>query len=246
MSKYVIRQFLWGYDDETFYPAGKELHSVYDDEQEANNALTRLEASHWRSQNLFETQAFFDPEDDDLMAKVDSFIEDKTGKPLFGDAEYGDAYLPAELSDEDIVQLAKMAELSAYQIFKFEDEVAYHAVWLTEEQRYITIADESTEALVAEPTLDALMQEVEDELGYAMKDHKMKGTLEELSDTPELLASFMETEPDLYYNEKSKILKYKGKNPDTARALNELLRDKPFEIRKLNLEQLRQIENSLY
>ena len=90
------------------------------------------------------------------------------------------------------------------------------------------------------------MQEVEDELGYAMKDHKMKGTLEELSDTPELLASFMETEPDLYYNEKSKILKYKGKNPDTARALNELLRDKPFEIRKLNLEQLRQIESSLY
>jgi hypothetical protein len=64
---------------------------------------------------------------------------------------------------------------------------------------------------VAEPTLDALMQEVEDELGYAMKDHKMKGTLEELSDTPELLASFMETEPDLYYNEKAKYSSTRGK-----------------------------------
>ena len=187
-NKFIIRGYFWGYNDETYYPAGSYIHSVFDDEASAVAKHQSLEREHWQQINLGETDVFFDAHNKEkLCKKVNDFVMEKYGKTVFDDCDDTyDTYFPKELSGEDLITVLNMTGLHAYKLVRFDTNPKFYAVWLPEKEEYLQIHDECSTALLYEKTREELENEAAEWLEYEWDEEvkKLKGDLGAISENP--------------------------------------------------------------
>jgi len=242
---FIIRGFHWGYNDETYYPCGNYIKSTFMSEVQAQKELTRLERSHWQDMDLGETYQFFDT-DQPLINRVNKFINEKCGQPLFTDDDRRDTFIPSTLSDEDFTEFLKISSLKAFKLIKFEENQKFYAIFLSDDQDYLKEYDEGSTALVYSESIDQLKEEAESELEYHWDESIiLKGELSELSDTPIIFKTLINNNKAIKYNEKKKHLTVKSDNVEALFSVNELLNKPLFEIKTLTIDEVKELESEL-
>jgi hypothetical protein len=246
LNTYVIRGYHWGYNDETFYPCGSYIESVFTNEDDARKAKLKLEKEYWKHIDLGETQQFFDT-NDELINAVNEFTMDKLGNKLFTDDERRDVYIPKTLKDQDYEKFLEIAHLEAYKIIKFDNEPKFMAVKLLKDGSYLMEHDECSTALVYEATLLELQKKSNHLFKYQLDEYlsPLKGTLDELSESPGILKSIISKSKCIKFNESKNVIKISAAGADEIFALNEVLKKPIFEIRILSLEEILKIEEEL-
>lgn len=242
-SIYIIQGFHWGYNDEIYYPCGRYIKSTFDNQEDAEKAQITLEREHWKHIDLGETAEFFDS-DQTLVDKVNAFVMEKCGKPLFADDAYRDIYIPNELNDDDFKQFLTVAGLGAYQLIKFETDQTFYAVWMPDAEDYLKIYDEYSEALIYNASIDLLKRDAAETLEYHWEDEEIKltGELSELSSSPTILQALIEKSKALTYSADKKELTISTNNVNDLFAINELLQTPLFEIKSLTVEEIKALE----
>lgn len=145
-------------------------------------------------------------------------------------------FLPENLPDAAVLEFAKKVNILGYEVMEFEEKEKLFALWLNREQKYFGYSKILT---YSNPDYFALVGT------YIIEDqYFIVGTLQELSDAPDLLKLLIENNPYyfLYETNPNGIL---ITTPDTSfedlLPLNALLKEPIFEIRQITLEQLNQI-----
>lgn len=243
MSTYVIRGYHWGYNDETYYPSGSYIKTVFQDEIQAKKEKIALERQHWSQIDLDETPQFFDT-DHALIDQVNEFTQTKLGKPLFESESRRGTYIPQELNDKDFQALLELADLEAYKLTKFDEEPYFYALWEYPAQGYAMEYDECSTALVYAPTIEDLFKEAEDNIeNYIYENEEyFSGSLEELSETPSILKEFLAQSNMFEWQEGEAKIELVGRINDEILRLNELLKKPIYRIDKLTLAEVQKIE----
>jgi len=249
-EQYVIRGTHWGYNDETYYPSGSYIHSVFNDKKSAIKKLDALEIAYWREIDFGEIDEFFDG-DQDLVDEVNEFTLKECNIKTFEDPDdIRDSYIPEELSDKDVLTLLKIIDLQSYKLVVFDEKQKFHVLFFLGKQQYLTIPDESSSSLIYSTTALKLTQEVKkhDEIirYYYLNDRaiKIKGALEKLSDNPTALAEIVNKTRGLFYSKGSSYLEIQPKIK-LLFLVNDLLKNPFFEIQALSLKKIKKIEKKL-
>ena len=244
MSKFVIRGYHWGYNDETYYPCGSYVKTVFDSENEARKEKIKLEREHWEEIDLGETSQFFDT-DQKLIDQVNEFVRNKLGYELFTSDDRRDTFIPDELSDEDFTHLLAISHLSAYKLTKFDDEPTFYAIWLDNADKYLMEYDEYSTALVFGTSMSELQDESGETLENYFYDHPevLEGDISTITDSPKILQDFLDKSKDISYDEQQNCISIDNPKSGEIFALNELLKTPIFSIRTLSLEEVMDIQN---
>lgn len=248
-STYVIRNYQFGYNDECYYVCGSRINSIYQDKQQAKKDYKALQVQYIRNTQLSDEGSIFDAEEG-LIEKLNNFVFEKTGKYLCDkESDYleYDAEIPSKMSDDDIFEFGKIADISAYQLVSFDDKAIFYALWDTEKQDYQYDYDECYKGLSYNRSQEEVIEKLEDwiyEKDWADK-LTLEGSLEELSSSPTLLAQLINTNKRILYQEKNSQLIVKKIKPADLAALNELLSKPLFEVRELTPDEIIKLEKDL-
>ena len=160
---YVIRSYQFGYNDECYYVCGSRINSIYKDKLEAEKNYKALQVGHIKNANLSEESSIFDAEAG-FITKLDAFIFEKTGTHIAENSDYLDygVELPANMSDDEILEFGKLAHISAYRLVEFDDKPIFYALWDTKEKEYKHDYDECYEGLSYAESQEGALKELED------------------------------------------------------------------------------------
>ena len=184
--QYALRANFFGYNDETYYVAGHRFEKIYSDLATAKAALFELELDNARQFSLHEVESFFDPEDG-FVEKMDAFVFERCGQHIAEDGEVIEDEIPAELSDEDTVAFLNMIGMNSYQLIEVSTDKQFFALWLNQSEQYAVLDDEGGQSLVYAESPEKLLNDHLGDLMYLLEDQfPLKGTLEQLSDSPTL------------------------------------------------------------
>ena len=239
MSKnYVVRGYRWGYNDETFYPEGGFIHDVYPDKESADAALVKLERRHWSEMNLHETDVLFDG-DPKVIAELNSFLGKKLGVKLDdSDSDY-EFFVPKELSDEDFITFLDIAKIHAYKIIESDGESEFFAIWLPDDEAYLTVGDE--EAVVFGVSIEQLKSELKEDpwaLTHLAEDSELlEGKLEDISSAPNMLKELIASNKGASYKDGRIYLD--EEDVDLHVAINEMLKVPMFQFKTISVDELR-------
>lgn len=239
--QYVIRRFEFAYNDE-YYLANEgnlgSVDSIYDNLDEAEAALKKLNAEALRAgidSDLCNYQPFCE-DPDDLIEQLNQFCIERCGQSF----DLND--FPAELSDDDVCEIAKIAGLEAYRLLTVDTAQTYYAFWMnvphpfTQELHYLcdyggtVFYSNNLESMLRKSDVKQALQDLFPE--------SFNGSLEELSDSPQLLQSLIDQNPYGFTYQSSKLTtnnRYVG--VEKLMALNALLKNPVCEIRELTFEQ---------
>lgn len=245
---YVLRGYHWGYNDETYYPAGSYIHSTFDNEGDACNKKQSLELEFWKEMNFSETNVFFDG-DAELCKKINTFTFDKCGEKMFDEeAEFSsENFLPDKLSDDDAMTVLKMAGLESYKLVSFDTTPVFYAIWFPKDDSYLKIHEECTTALIYSDSRAELEAETDGYIEFQWDDNPIiyKGSYSDFSDNPTALESIVKATEGLNYIDGSKQLQIKTDQTKALFAVNDLLKEPLFEIKSLTLDDIKKIEINL-
>lgn len=239
MSVFVIRHVSFAYNDEWFMNYGDlgSIKAVFSNAASAQTELQRLTVAFWHGEELSSYGIFCEPQAK-LMDKLNAFCLARCGQPLT--EEDGYAYqLPSGLSDADVVELVKMADLMPYQVVEIPDDGGFVALWLPEEERYVSSEDIE---IVYHPNVETFMTDVSYQL-YDAFPETWQGSYEDISHSPLLLRQLIASQPDCFsYDETQQRLSLKKKIWEIPGAqlfaLNALLTNPVFEVRQLSVDEL--------
>lgn len=244
-SVFIIRGFHWGYNDEVYYPCGNYIKSTFENEADAIKEVLSLERSHWKDIDLGETDQFFDT-DQNLIDKVNEFVNEKCGKPLFTDDDRRDTFIPNNLNNEDFSEFLKISGLNAFKLTKFDTGQKFYAIWFPDDEDYLKKHDEYSEALVYSESIDLLKEESDPELEYHWDGAiRLKGELSELSDSPAILKTLIDNNSSFKYEEDKKCLVIKSYDVNDLFSVNELLKTPLFEIKELTVDEIKELESEM-
>jgi hypothetical protein len=237
MSVFVIRHVSFAYNDEWFTNDGDlgGIKAVFDDEASAQTELQRLTVAFWRGEELSSYGTFCEPEAE-LIDKLNAFCLAHCGQPLTDENGY-DYQLPSGLSDADIVEFVKIADLMPYQVVEIPDGGGFVALWLPEEERYLSGYETD---IIYHPNVEAFMTDVPYQL-YDAFPTTWQGSY--ISHSPVLLRQLVASQPDCFqYNDTQQQLSLKKKIWEIPGAqlfaLNALLKTPVFEVRQLSVDEL--------
>lgn len=208
MSVFVIRHVSFAYNDEWFMNYGDlgRIQAVFDDQTNAQAELQRLTVAFWRGEELSSYGAFCDP-DKGVLEKLNTFCLTRCGQSLTDEDGY--VYqLPSGLSDADVVEFVKIANLMPYQVVEIPDGGGFVALWLPKEERYLS--GEDTE-IVYHPNIEAFMTHMPYQL-YNAFPTTWQGSCEDISHSPLLLRQLIASQPDYFsYDDIQQQLFFKKK-----------------------------------
>jgi hypothetical protein len=245
MSTFVIRAKCFGYNDEVFYVAGNRIANVFHNQEQAENTYKQLEIKDARDFCLYEVESLFDMPEEELAA-LDAFVFERCGEHITDGDEISRDPLPDGLSDEDTFEFIQRANMQKYQLIRFDTEVKFYALWSTKQQDFIKEYDEFFAGLIYAQSPEQL----KNNLSCIFNDYDgspiiLKGSLEELSDTPALLEATISTHQYLSFNAKKQELSIKDWNDDALYSVNGLLKQPLFEVREISIDTVQEIEASL-
>ena len=246
-STYVIQNYHFGYNDECFYRCGSKIGEVFDNKEEAEKAFRELQIDYVRTANLGEVESLFDGGTKHVK-KVAAFIMEKTGTQILDDNGYIQSFvkLPKTMSDEDVLEVAALAKMAAYKLIAFDSEPIFYAIWNIGNENYEMEYDEYFTGLIYSEHREDLNAYLEDVMSNEdWSKLKLEGTLDEISDQPVLLKQFVSATKGFQYDEDKKVLKFKRPKVADLVAVNELLKNKLFELRSLTLKEVQEIEENI-
>ena len=243
---YVIRGYHFGYNDECFYVCGSSINTIYHNKEEAELKYKALEVEYARNTYIGDEGSIFDA-DSRLIQKIDDYVFEKTGIKIAKDGyiESG-TQLPSKMSDEEVFEFTKLADIHAYKLVAFEGKPVFYALWDIEEEKYQYDYDEYYTGLVyaesREGAIANLQSLMEDKKWATMQ---IAGTLEELSPNPILLEQLIKTSKCFTYDQSQPSVRVKKAKAKDIAALNELLNQPLFELRELDPQTIIEIEKNV-
>lgn len=243
MPTFIIREKFFAYSDEVFYVTGHRIVQIFKNQNEAELMYKQFEIESARNFELNEISSFFDASLEELQ-KYDDFVFSRCKEHIIEDGRVIESILPETLNDEDTFTFVQMAKMQSYQIIKFDDTAEFYGLWSIKAQDWYKEYHEGFEGLIYVEN-EAELQEKMEHVFYEGGDAHiiLKGTLEELTEYPILLANFIATQPGLEY--KNQTLTIKKWDNEALFCANPLLKKPFFEIRKLSLNDVLMIEQQL-
>ena len=243
MSKFVLRPYCFGYNDENFYISGWQAGKVYDDREDAEATYRKLQLQYLRDLQLGEHEYVFDG-DPKYLEKISNFIKDRTGKTVF-DGDYIESYCDGHtaMNDDDLFEFGEFADMRGYKLIEFDDDPVFYVLFDPREGEYVQYFDEDFQGPVFANSLDELndlITEHADDAGWSGK-----GSLEELSENPVLLRQTIDSAKGIKYDESRQRLTISRPGPGEAVALNSLLRKPIFEVREMDIDAIKRLENEI-
>jgi len=254
MSKiYVLRQIAFFFNDE-FHSPGEQggIAAHFTDKDEAQAALNQMSIDRLRKERLGSLKYFnygYEAELQELVPYLDSILD----KPLLAFSENSmsyyapyDAILPEHLTDEQVIKIIEIMKIEFYQIVEFDAEDAmFYAIWIPRINEFVYRRGwvDATRTHEKATYFYNSRQDALDNLGrhaYIFQKFALEGTFEELSDTPELLDSFVQ-DKEAFIILKDKIRFHYNMSSEDIIGLNALLKEPLFEIRPLSVEEAAKI-----
>lgn len=242
--QYVIRSFEFAYNDEYYQTDGNlsYVKASYDTREEAEAALKKLNAEALRGgieSDLGNYEPFYEASGE-LIEELNEFCLARCGEPLTTSG-YVES-IPEGLSDDDVCEIAKRTGLEAYRLVTMNTAQTYYAFWMnvphpfTQELHYLC---DYGGTVFYSNNLESMLRK--SDVKHALQDlfpESFNGSLEELSDSPQLLQSLIDQNPYGFTYQSSKLTtnnRYVG--VEKLMALNALLKNPVCEIRELTFEQ---------
>lgn len=241
--QYVIRQNDFAYNDEwhiTRCVSTGAIKQIYTDKVEAEKAYKTLIVEGLYYDELCNYDIGNSEVDDEVYEKLEALVLEKTGKAFNID----DGEIP-KLNDDDAFEFAKISGIMWYQLLEIDASQPCYVLWIHSEDSYfmgyesgniISSQDENFSDVSWESNIYAMDYEFE---------ALMNKPLSELSDSPRLLKTFIEQTPDIRYDaEQDSIIGIALDNIKFVhlKTLNDFLKQPIFEIRKISLEELAELE----
>lgn len=243
MSSYVLRSYCFGYNDENFYVCGWQVGEIFSDKEKAEVSYRELQLAYLRQLDLSEHESVFNG-DQKYLQKIDRYLHEKTGKNVLeGDYVDSQRELHTELSDDDLFAFGEFADMRAYKLIEFDDEPVFYALFDPREDEYVKYYDESFEGPVygnSQDEINELIAEYAEDM-----DWEAHGSVQELSDNPVLLQQLIDSSKGIKYENSEKRLYLDDPNVSNVAAVNDLLRKPIFEIREMNTQAIKQLENEM-
>jgi hypothetical protein len=230
--KFVVREVEFAWDDER-YMGSDDLGSVYktyDSLEEAEDAVKRLTVEWLRNESSLSHYELFD----EWTSEINDLCLERCGV-VFSDDDTPPDELPAELTDKDVADIAALTELEVYKVVQFDSDNGFYTVFIIKDQTLF----KNSYATSVNNLIDGASESEELFWLIANAFSELSGSLEDLSNSPELLKSFIEQNPSgiKYDNETLTVDIWQAEDdPSLYFQLNELLKNPIFEIRKLNFE----------
>jgi hypothetical protein len=254
---YVIRKIAYLFNDEYYFSAGLGgISGIYHDEEEAKQEYVALEVAEIRQLDFGKTKQSFSNQPEERR-RLHEYLQTMLPQSFFWVSTSGeiglmeqDSYLPASLTDEQIMEIREVFKFQFHELSVFEDEAVFYATWLPREGKFLGPSVERYEryknAVYFFNTREEALEGIE-RLSYHYSEKILKGTIEELSDNPTLVRSLNEGDRLFQYFEGEAYiqLNYRPDGEDLI-ALNALLKEPLFEIRTLSLEKASQIPHEAF
>jgi hypothetical protein len=253
-KSFVIRQIAYLYDDEClrFHTLGG-VKQVFSNEEEAKKALIQLERAAFEKFDLSDLEQFSGcGRRGDMTANVfNQYFQKRFGKEIVKTSQYGaycerGTYLPKNLKDEDILDIREIGKIKFYELAEFQGKPFFWGIWKHEQYfakpGWVDYLDAPLFFNSIENALEVATQKLA-QIFYLLVIH---GNLEELSETPSILRSLIENSSCMNYDGEKKQLTIQYLPDREAQALNEMLRKKVFEIKKIELEEVESISHWVY
>lgn len=242
MPSYVIRSLEFGYNDEFQYvlmPGG--LQGVYHDETEAKQQWQTLEIRALREQDLgdieqFSPCAYFSSEN---RIQFNNYIKNIIGESILVEEDDGvyaemETYLPEVLTDEQVLKAGEISGMKFYTLAIFEDQPVFYAIWIFNKQEYLHELE--SEMIYYFDSYQQALDASKEEIHSILADLEIEGSLEELSNQPDVLESFIKNNSEIEYTDN--VLSIQYLDDEDAIAFNALLKNPIFEIHSLDLKQI--------
>lgn len=250
MTTYVIRENSFFYDDSYDAYEGSRIASYFTDRAAAEAEYKRLEIEAtryiilWNQETLWNAQEAFEPELK-FLKELDAFVFSCCGQHLLEDGRVK-IELPENMQDDDIFEFVQRAGIQKYEIFEFEEESMFYAIWLNYEEEWVQNERETGTYLIYGISEEAIWQEAN--CGYCInnpEDFIFNGQLECISDAPILLHSVLQQRKSIQYDEKNQKITIGKYDIDDILAINPLLKKPIFEVKALSLQQVLEIEQKI-
>jgi hypothetical protein len=244
---YVIRKLAFFYSDEYYFIERQDgIVDTFDDEQEARQELAQLEVPRLRAVdlgNIEHTAAWRKFQDE--RAALDQYLQslslpsvvsrnDETGE-LFAKL---DTFLPQSLTDEQIMHVREITGIRFHELSVFEGEVVFYGIWLPRDNKFLQAegAEYGGTFVYFFNSYDEALEGIQ-QRRYSLARNKLTGTIDTLTEQPNVFRSFVKDKWAILYDEQAGIIEINDTIPgDELIAFNALLKVPLFEIRAIPLE----------
>lgn len=241
--QYVIRHNDFAYNDEWFQtgsPEAGSIHTIYDNKAEAEQAFKELVVEALYADEDFSNYDIGNGyASDETYETLEEFVLEKTGQEYETDDTF------PELSLDDAFEFAKISGLMHYQLLEVDNQKPIYILWSNQEQDYLRSENNN----IFDST-DENFSTLDDFELYIFEndfDEQVFGqSLENISDSPEILKSFILSIPALTYAEDRNSIvdiDWDDVTLNQLKSINALLKQPIFEVQQINLEQLHKITN---
>ncbi len=251
MTTYVIRENCFFYDDCYDAYVGSKIAYYFTDRVVAEAEYKRLEIEAvsfvclWNQETLWNAQEAFEPELR-FLKELDAFVLSCCGQHILEDGRVK-IKLPKNMQDDDIFEFVQRAGIQKYEIFEFEEESIFYAIWINREQHWFIKERESSAYLAYEQSVEKLLESLQDGYfnSFSEEDFIYQGTLDEMSETPMLLRNILANLEWVKYDEVQQCLTISSYDVSAILQLNSLLKPPIFEVKALSLQQVLEIEQKI-
>jgi len=251
MSKiYVVRELAFMYNDESYY-AGKAggIIGQYTDIEEARAEINKRNIEYFK---MFPTREYdeFWHSDQGNMQALRAYLATVLDEEVMNYYEEWDVYrlkedinLPRLLTDEQLLKVMEIMKINYYTLLEFDDaDPVFYIMWLPRSGHPLQLEIDYSyrgEGKVFSPifyeTREKLFNAIE-EYGYLFHRIPFEDTFENLSDTPELLESFVQDKQSFKVADGKLGLDYDPVSEEIV-GLNALLKEPLFEVRTIMLDE---------
>ncbi len=256
-NKFVIRKVAFHYSDDHhyFHAIGAIEGNIFTDYQEAHNALITLERQAYLVTDLGDIEPFSGCSSDvnmDKMIRLKYYFEKELGLNILKTDDYGrissnrDTFLTKDITNEQIDRIRNLSGLKFYELVEFIDEPQFFGIWKKSPfYRKEGFRETSGSIYFYNTYLEAYNAATEN-CPYDLNETKIKGKLEEISDMPIILKTLIKTSHSISYDEFSEELTIRNMMNTDWVSLCTLLKNKPFEIRLLTFDDVKDCEQGAY
>lgn len=259
MTKYVIRKAAFHYSDDCYYHHAWGVvvgDKVFEDYETAYNFLLALEREEYLKSDVGDFSNFhssYSGRNYDKTILFKKYMEEQFGTNFFknfDNSNFGverDTFLPDTITINQVEKTRYFSEIKFYDLVRFDEEPIFYGIWgkspyYSEDFFLCTLGDSQ----YFYNTFFEAYQEAINNVPEFENRIEIKGTLSKISSTPQLLQTFIDTCGNILYDEKKGILSFSNLSQNQWASLYPLIKEKPFEIRTITLEEAREFIHKDY
>lgn len=249
MTTYVIRENCFFYGDDYDYLKGSKIVATFEDKAQVEATYKALEIEAAKSIMLCHQESLFCAERD-FLKELDDFVLSCCNQHIVIDGRVA-LELPQNMQDDDIFEFVKRAKIEKYDIFEFEDEAKFLAIWVNISQQWLCFLQETGDYLIYGHCMNDLMTHTyaggdswtQDDQAYI----EYHGNLEDLTDSPTLVRQILADIQPFWaeYNESQQKLRIRNTIMSWVFSLNSLLKQPIFTIKEISLAEVLEVEQEL-